>query len=110
MIDNKIIEDLKNEFYIETKNCNVTAEDLKSAGVSDLVLKSEIYLKSLYGDDIIFDEEVSGEIDLSKKKVEKINLNELNKITELSKFIDSISASEFDKNLEILNAKIARDN
>ena len=108
-MDNEIIKDLKNEFYCETKEKNITIEDLKKAGVSELVIKSEIYLKKLYGEDIILIEEAETSIDLSKKKIEKVDLSEINKISEFTKKIDDVSNTDFDRFVEIINSKASKD-
>ena len=79
-MENNLINDFKNEFNIEVSSKNISAQDLKKSGVSDLVLKSEIYLKKYYGEDILLNEEAETVVDVSQTKIEKVDLNEINKI------------------------------
>lgn len=108
-MEENFINDLKNEFSDEIKNCQISSKDLKKLGVSENTLLAEIYLKKMYGEDIIIDEDAKGEVDLTKKKIEKIDLNELGKMTELKTYIENISKSDFDEKLDIVLSKIKNE-
>lgn len=108
-MEENFINDLKNEFSDEIKNCQISSKDLKKLGVSENTLLAEIYLKKMYGEDIIIDEDAKSEVDLTKKKIEKIDLNELGKMTELKTYIENISKSDFDEKLDIVLSKIKNE-
>ena len=108
-MEENFINDLKNEFSDEIKNCQISSKDLKKLGVSENTLLAEIYLKKMYGEDIIIDEDAKSEVDLTKKKIEKIDLNELEKMTELKTYIENISKSDFDEKLDIVLSKIKNE-
>lgn len=108
-MEENFINDLKNEFSDEIKNCQISSKDLKKLGVSENTLLAEIYLKKMYGEDIIIDEDAKGEVDLTKKKIEKIDLNELGKMTELKTYIENISKSDFDEKLDVVLSKIKNE-
>lgn len=108
-MEENFINDLKNEFSDEIKNCQISSKDLKKLGVSENTLLAEIYLKKMYGEDIIIDEDAKGEVDLTKKKIEKIDLNELGKMTELKAYIENISKSDFDEKLDVVLSKIKNE-
>lgn len=97
---------LKNEFFDEIKSYNLTLSDLKNIGISQNSLQAEVYLKGLVGEEIIVDEELKSEFDASKKKIEKIDLNELGKISEMTTYVENLQKSEFDEKLDILMSKI----
>ncbi|MBQ8425994.1 MAG: hypothetical protein IJX17_08285 [Clostridia bacterium] len=108
-MDNNLVDDLKNEFSIEVENHKISAQDLKKFGVSDIVLKSEIYLKKYYGEDILLNEEAETVVDVSQTKIEKVDLNEINKISELTKMIDDVSNTDFDRFVEYLSSKASKE-
>jgi len=108
-MENEVIEDLKNEFYAEYKSKKISVDDLKKAGVSESLLKTEIFLRNIYGDDIILNEEVETVVDLAQKKVEKVDLTEINKISELTKLIDNVSNTDFDRFVEVINSKATKE-
>ena len=109
-MDNNLIDKYKREFRSEIANTNILADNLKKIGVTDFALQSEVYLRKYYGEDILMEEDVEVEIDLSKKKIEKVDLKKINSVSELTKYIDEIPRSEFDKNVEIMLTKIEKDN
>ena len=108
-MDNILLDNYKKEFRREISKASITADSLKKLGVSDFVLQSEIYLRQFYGEDVLMDEELEVDIDLSKRKIEKVDLKKINSVSELTKYIDDISKSEFDSAVEILLTKIERD-
>lgn len=101
-----LIDNLKNEFYDDIKNCKVGVEDLKKFNCGENSMSAEIFLKSIYGEDIIIDEDIKTDVDLTKKKIEKVDLNELGKISELTNYINDIPKSEFNEKLDIVMSKI----
>ena len=108
-MEENIIDTYKKEFRKEIKNENITIETLKKNGVSDFTLLSETYLRKFYGDKILFDKQVASDIDITKKKVEKVDLSKLNVASELAKYINSLSSSEFDTNVDLILTKIEKD-
>ena len=108
-MESSLLDNYKKEFRREISESNITVDCLKGAGVSNFALQSEIYLRRFYGEDILMDEELEVEIDLSKKKIEKVDLKKINSVSELTKYIDDISKSEFDSAVEVLLTKINRD-
>ena len=108
-MDENLLNKYKKEFRQEILQTNISIDNLKKIGVSDFTLLSEIFLRKYYGDDILLEEETETEIDLSKKKIEKVDLQKINSVSELSKYIEDISKSEFDSNVEMLLTKIEND-
>lgn len=108
-MENSLLSDLKKEFCIEIKNNVVTLQELKKMGVSDFALKSEIFLRNLYGEDILINEEIEKMVDITKQKVEKVDLTEISKISEVTKMVDDVSNTDFDRFVEYLNSKGSRE-
>ena len=108
-MENEKIDNLETEFYTEIQNKNVKISDLKNLGASDILLKEEIMLRNIYGDKILENEESTDEIDATKKVVEKININEIEKIDEVKAFVEALANSENNQNIEVLLAKIRQE-
>ena len=108
-MENDNLTTYKNEFRKEINSENVSIETLKKNGVSDFTLLSEIYLRKFYGDKILFDKQIVNEVDITKKKIEKVDLTKLSVAGELAKYIDGLSDSEFDTNIDLLLTKIDKD-
>ena len=108
-MENSLLDNYKKEFRSEIANASISVDNLKSVGISNFTLQSEIYLRKFYGEDILMDDDLEVEIDLSKKKIEKVDLKKINSVSELTKYIDDISKSEFDSAVEVLLTKINRD-
>ena len=102
-------ENLENEFYSEVSEKNVTIQNLKDIGVTDLLLKEEAIMRSKYGDKILLSEEDFGVVDVTKKAVTKIDLNEIEKMDEVKTLIEELTNSEVNSNIEFVLAKIRKE-
>lgn len=102
-------ENLENEFYSEVNEKNVTIQNLKDIGVTDLLLKEEAIMRSKYGDKILLSEEDFGVVDVTKKTVTKIDLNEIEKMDEVKTLIEELTNNEVNSNIEFVLAKIRKE-
>ena len=102
-------ENLENEFYSEVNEKNVTIQNLKDIGVTDLLLKEEAIMRSKYGDKILLSEEDFGVVDVTKKAVTKIDLNEIEKMDEVKTLIEELTNNEVNSNIEFVLAKIRKE-
>ena len=109
-MNDSLLEKYKKEFKREISKTTISADNLKKIGISDFALQSEIYLRNFYGEDILMNEELEVEFDPSKKKIEKVDLSKINSVSELSKYIEDVSNSEFDSAVEVMLTKIERNN
>ena len=105
-MENKQLENVKNDFFSEIKDESVTIEQLQSAGVSEQTIKSEIFLRKKFGDEILFTDKKVTEVDESKKKITKIDIAEIERMNNLMKYIENLKSSDFNKNLDVVVAKI----
>lgn len=109
-MDNNLINKYKSEFRSEIANSKVSVDELKKMGVTDFALQSEIFLRKHYGEDILMEDDVVVEVDVSKKKIEKVDLKKISSVSELTKYIDEIPRSEFDRNVELMLTKVEKNN
>ena len=76
---------------------------MRKLGISNRVLASEVYLRKLYGDEILISHN-SDEVDeKSKRKIVKVEVSEMEKIQGLKNIDEEIVLSEFDKNFEMIS-------
>ena len=100
---NGFIEKYQKEYMHEINNYRVEVEDLRKLGISNRVLASEVYLRKLYGDEILISHN-SYEVDeKSKRKIVKVEVSEMEKIQGLKNIDEEIELSEFDKNFEMIS-------
>lgn len=109
-MDNKLILDMENELENEIKMEKISLEDLNHFGFSESILKQEIFLKQIYGDDFI-DIETSQKttIDDTKKMISKISLNEIEKISVVQQLMDKLKDTEFNQNLNYVMIKLREE-
>ena len=75
----------------EINNHHVEVEELKKLGVSEKTLASEIFLRKIYGDEILMNE-VPDDLDVkSKRKVQKVDLTEMEGTKGLKAIDDDIN-------------------
>lgn len=84
----------------EINNCDITIEQLKSAGVPMSVLSAETYLRKFYGDVIYSVNGEDGEEDASNKKVQKLGEEDMTIDKNYKQICEDIENSEFDKSLD----------
>lgn len=84
----------------EINNCNVTIDQLKSAGVSVAVMSAETYLRRYYGDVIYSAGHIDGEEEFSDKKIQKLGEEDMTIDKNYKQICEDIENSEFDKNLD----------
>ena len=98
--------DYAQDYRSEIDDQIVEVSHLQKCGVSDLTLSAEIYLRDIYGDEIVNTSKIIEEvIDEKEKKVQKIGETEKSSNSEFRSVLTDIEESEFDKNLEILLKK-----
>ena len=102
----KTLKDYESEFRKEIDSQVVEVSHLNKCGVSNVALSSEVYLRKIYGDEIVVSQSSGDEkIDEKKKSVQKIGEREMNTNDEFKSVMNDIETSEFDQNLEILLKK-----
>lgn len=102
----KNVADYTKEYRSEIDDHMVEVSHLQKCGVADSSLSAEIYLRDIYGDEIINTSKIIEEVvDESEKRVQKIGETEKNSNNEFRSVLTDIEESEFDKNLEILLKK-----
>ena len=102
----KTLKDYESEFRKEIDSHIVEVSHLNKCGVSNVSLSSEVYLRKIYGDEIVVSHSSGDEkVDEKKKSVQKIGEREMNTNDEFKSVMNDIETSEFDKNLEILLKK-----
>jgi hypothetical protein len=99
----KNVADYAKEYRSEIDDQMVEVSHLQKCGVTDLSLSAEIYLRDIYGDEIVNTSNIIEEnVDEKTKQVQKIGETEKNSNDEFRSVLNDIEESEFDKNLEIL--------
>lgn len=101
------LEDFEKEYYEEINKTEVKVEDLEKLGVNKKTLSKEVYLKNLYGDEIVDDG--SGDIQNvkgAKKIVAKLTEEELGLKSEFVNIFSAIDRSMFDKNFDELGLRL----
>ena len=102
----KTLKDYESEFRTEIDSSVVEVSNLNKCGVSNLSLSAEVYLRKIYGDELVLSQSSNDEkIDEKQKTVQKIGEIEMNTNSEFKSVMNDIESSEFDKNLEILLKK-----
>lgn len=100
MEQSKLLLNYEKEYASEIAEQVISIDDLMKCGISKKTLASELYLRKIYGDEIVTQTLVD-DIDLEKeKKVIKIGDTEKNIDNELRAIFADIENSEFDKNIE----------
>lgn len=90
------------ELSFEIENQRITIDQLIKCGVSKDVLSCEVYLRKIYGDEII-ENTFRDDLDESKtKSIKKIDDSERSIDAELRAVVEDIENSEFDKNLDAI--------
>ena len=90
------------ELSVEIENQTITVEHLSKCGISKDILSCEVYLRKIYGDEII-ENTFHDDLDETKDKViKKIDESEKNIDAELRAVVQDIENSEFDKNLDTI--------
>ena len=84
----------------EINNCNITIDQLKSAGVSVAVFSAETYLRKFYGDVIYSSSQVEGDEEFSDKKIQKLGEEDMSIDKNYKQICEDIENSEFDKSLD----------
>ena len=102
----KSVAEYTKEYKSEIDEHVVEVSHLQKCGVNDLSLSAELYLRDIYGDEIVNTSKIIEEvIDEKEKRVQKIGEVEKNSNNEFRSVLTDIEESEFDKNLEILLKK-----
>ena len=95
------INNLMTEFSSEISKINVSAKDLMVQKVSKQALKTEVFLRSVYGD--AFGVKTKVESESSGGKVVKgISAKDINQGNEIKELVELIDKSEFNKALEFI--------
>ncbi len=97
-----VLSKYEKELSVEIDNQKITIDQLTKCGISKDVLSCEVYLRKIYGDEII-ENTFHDDLDESKtKSIKKIDESERNIDAELRAIVDDIENSEFDKNLDAI--------
>lgn len=100
MEQSKLLTEYEKEFESEVAKQYISIEDLKKCGVSEKTLASELFLRKIYGDEIV-KRTLSDIIDeRQEKRISKVGEDEKNIDVELRNIWNDIENSEFDKNME----------
>lgn len=109
-MENDLIKESEDEFYFEIREKDIHVNDILALGVSEFVIKEEIFLRKFYGDRFLeFTGRENELVDDSKKSISKVNLDEIEKISIVQELIDNLSRSEFNQNLGSVLAKIREE-
>lgn len=109
-MENKLIEEMENEFFSEICDKQIEISDLEFIGVPELALQEESFLRNIYGDGFVLnDNDQNSNIDASKRSITKVNLNEIEKMSEVTYLIDELKNSKFNSNLDIVMSKIKEE-
>lgn len=100
------LENFEKEYYDEIENSNVSIETLEEFGVTKKALSKEVYLRDIYGDEIIVDKVQEKTTNNGKKSVTHLDEDELSLKSEFASIYDSIDGSSFDKNFDLLGIKL----
>lgn len=101
------LEDYEKEYYDEILDEEVSVETLEKFGVKKKTLSKEVYLRSIYGDEIVLskkDEELAKN---AKKMITHLNEEELGLKSELAEIYKSIDNSSFDDDFDRLGIKLS---
>ena len=97
-----VLEKYEKELSVEIDQQAVTIDHLIKCGISKEVLACEVYLRKIYGDEIVAST-YHDDIDETKtKSIKKVGDEERNIDTELRNVVNDIENSEFDQNLETI--------
>ncbi len=99
------LENFEKEYYDEIENSNVSIETLEKFGVTKKTLSKEVYLRGIYGDEIIVDKE-QAKVTNGKKSITRLCEEELNLKGEFASIYGSIDNSSFDQNFDLLGIKL----
>lgn len=94
------LENFEKEYYLESSEKKVTIDDLKKYGVTDRTLAGEVYLISLFGNEIV-EHKISDEID-ENAEAEITTLDDYDIETNMAynEIIKRIDESSFDENID----------
>lgn len=105
MEENLQFESIRKEFSEEIDSKIVSLEDLKNLKVPTDVLKAEVALREVFGDEIYKnkkeDDNVAGE-----KKIVKLTSDDLAFDSEVREICDNIADNEFDSAVGVILSKI----
>lgn len=96
------VEDFEKEYSSEIEEEFVSVEDLKKFKVSLSSLKLEIYLRNIYGDDIISNISSDDFLIGAKKSIEKVDLTQVGTKSLLQNLSEDIDNSDFDKEFDAI--------
>lgn len=101
MANSKKLADFENEYFSEIKNYVVTEKDLVEAKVPLKILAYEVYLRRIFGDNFVNENNVDDYDENAKRKIEKLSKESLDS-GELNNILNDIVDSDFDVNLDII--------
>lgn len=93
------LNDIKLEYLSEVSNKKITISDLLQNKVSIDVVKTEEYLRQIYGDKIDLSKAEDFLVD-EKKSIKKLSKDDIGLNLVLKEIAESIEKSSFDENLE----------
>ncbi len=99
MEQSKLLTTYEQEFSAEIDGQFISIDDLKKCGVSEKTLASELFLRKIYGDDIVKKNTTDFYDTQKTKTVSKVGDDEKNINNELRSILEDIENSEFDKNM-----------
>ena len=102
MQQSELLTEYELEYAGEIANQVISIEDLKKCGISEKTLASELYLRKIYGDEIVKKTIIDDVDDKKEKAVIKIGMDEKNMDHELRSIFNEIENSEFDKNIDAI--------
>lgn len=102
MEKNQNLNNFEKEYYSEIKETEVSLSELKKYGISDKVVSSEMYLYTIYGDEIVTAKIEDSVDEKTKKTVSKIGEDDISSDKGYRTLCDEIENSEFDKNVDVL--------
>ncbi len=103
------VENFESEYYDEILSAEVKVSDLEKFGVKKKTLSKELYLKNIYGDEIIFIKNEDSLAKGAKKSITKLTEEELGLRSELSEIYSSIDNSNFDEAFDMLGIKFEEE-
>lgn len=104
-INNELIDSLEKEYSEEINLTKITVDDLKKAKISERSISREIYLRKIYGDEILVGSSGDNEI-FGKRSITKLSDGDFGRRKEVASIFEKIEKSKFDEALDRL--KIVR--
>lgn len=94
------VEDFEKEYSSEIEDEVIYIEDLEKFKVPTSSLKLEIYLRNIYGDEIVSNTSSDELLTGAKKTIEKVDLTQTGTKTLLQNLYEDIDNSDFDKEFD----------